>query len=168
MEDKIVSLDRLVEILQLKRSEGNKIGLITGGFDVIHVGHVRLVQFAKEHVDILVAGVEQDETIRLSKGPYRPVNPIAARCDVLSAFYRVDFIFEIPSVFQYGTDEADKRLSEIYRRLKPDFLITNITADRFWEFKKRSALRLGIGFLGQKAPKDNSSSRIARIIQEDI
>jgi len=168
-EEKIISLDRLAEILQLKRSEGKKIGLITGGFDVIHVGHVRLVRFAKEHVDILVVGVEQDETIRLSKGPNRPVNPLVARCDVLSAFYSVNYIFAVPFVFQYGPDEKiDEQYTKLYRQLMPDFLITNTAADSFWELKQKSAQDIGIGFLGQKTPKDTSSSSIAKIIQGEI
>jgi len=168
-QEKIISLDRLAEILQLKRSEGKKIGLITGGFDVIHVGHVRLVRFAKEHVDILVVGVEQDETIRLSKGPNRPVNPLVARCNVLSAFYNVNYIFAVPFVFRYGeVEKADEQYTKLYRQLIPDFLITNITAGSFWELKKKGAQDIGIGFLGQKTPKDTSSSSIAKIIQKDI
>ena len=168
-EEKIVSLDKLAEILQLKKNEGKKIGLITGGFDVIHVGHVRLVRFAKEHIDILVVGVEQDETIQLSKGPNRPVNPLVARCDVLSAFYSVDYIFTVPFVFRYGeVKKADGQYTKLYHQLMPDFLITKITADSFWELKMKGAQDIGIGFLGQITPKDNSSSSIARKIQEEF
>lgn len=168
-EDKIVSLDRLAEILRIKESEGKKIGLITGGFDIMHVGHVRLFQFAKEHVDILVVGVEQDETIRLSKGAHRPVNPLATRCDVLSAFRNVDYIFAVPFVFRYGESEkVDAQYTALYRQLIPHFLITNMPADKYWELKKKGAWETGIGFLGQKTPKDTSSSIISQKIQEDL
>jgi len=168
-EEKIVDLNRLVEILQLKKGEGKTIGLITGGFDIIHVGHIRLFQFAKISTDILVIGVEQDETIRLSKGQLRPVNPLAARCDVLSSVYNVDYIFAVPFVFRYGeVEKVDKQYTKLYRQLMPNFLITNIAADSFWELKQKSAQDIGIGFFGQITPKDTSSSSIAKIIQGEI
>ncbi len=166
--EKIVRLDKLEEILRSYQREGKTVGLITGVFDILHVGHIRLVRFAKKNTDILVVGVEQDETVKLSKGPKSPVNSLAARCDVLSALYSVDYIFAIPSVFKYGTNVADEQLAQIYRRVMPDFLITNITVDTFWERKRISAQDLGIGFLGQVAPKDNSSSLISQKIQEEI
>lgn len=167
--EKIVSPDKLAEIIQQKKAEGKKTGLITGGFDILHVGHIRLFHFAKASTDFLVVGVEQDETMRLSKGPNRPVNPLAARCDVLSAVGSVDYIFTVPFVFKYGEIEiADKQYTNLYRQLKPDFLITSITADGFWRLKDKSAHDLGIGFLAQMALKDNSSSAIARKIQEEI
>ncbi len=168
-EEKIVSLVRLVEILQLKRSEGKKIGLITGAFDIIHRGHISLFRFAKDNVDILAIGVEQDETVTLSKGQNRPINRLADRCEFLSELNSVDYIFAVPFVFQYGAfEKADEQFAEIYRQLMPDFLITNVNADSFWQLKKKRAQELGILFLGQYTPRLTSSSSIADRIQEEI
>lgn len=167
--EKVVSLDRLEEILRLKRDVGEKIGLITGAFDIIHRGHISLFRYAKDRVDVLVIGVEQDRTITLSKGQNRPINQLAYRCDFLSELNSVDYIFAVPFVFQYGAvEKADELFAEIYRNLMPDFLITNVNADSFWELKKKRAQELGILFLGQYTPRPTSSSSIAGKIQEEI
>ena len=166
---KMVQVDKLAEILRLKREEGKKIGLITGGFDIIHRGHISLFRFAKESVDILVIGVEQDKTITISKGKNRPINTLANRCDFLSELNSVDYIFAVPFVFRYGEiDNADRLFAGVYKKLRPDYLITNIDADRFCELKRKRAQEIGIGFLGQKTPKDTSSSSIVNRIEEEI
>ncbi len=168
-DEKIVSLNKLVKILRLKKRAKKKIGLITGGFDIIHKGHISLFRFAKDNTDIVVVGVEQDKTISLSKGQNRPVNRLIDRCEFLSELRSVDYVFAIPFVFRYGEPEKiDKLYAEIYKNIQPDCLITNITADKYWEQKKKRAQDMKIGFLGQETPKDTSSTSIASKIQEEI
>lgn len=76
---KIKTLDQIAGVSVEARKVGKKVGLITGCFDVIHVGHVELFQFAKKHCDVVVVGLDSDETIKLNKGPARPIHNISQR-----------------------------------------------------------------------------------------
>jgi cytidyltransferase-like protein len=51
-----------------------KIGFTNGCFDVLHVGHVRLLGFARDHCDRLIVGLNSDASVRALKGPGRPIN----------------------------------------------------------------------------------------------
>jgi cytidyltransferase-like protein len=167
--EKVVSFDNLIKTVQLKKGEGKKVGLITGGFDVMHLGHTRLFRFAKENVDVLVVGIEQDQTLTLSKGQGRPINNLADRSEFLSELDSVDYVFTIPFVFQYGAlEKADELYAEMYSQLQPDFLISNTVTDRFWELKKKRAEGMGMGFLGQGNRENTSSTLIADKIRGEI
>src|SRR5690606_15215656 len=67
-----------------------------GAFDVVHAGHLAQLRAAREHADILVVGVNTDETIRATKGEKRPIFPLAERVAMLSAFEIVDHVHVFP------------------------------------------------------------------------
>lgn len=73
------TLSQVVKIVTAAKRARKKVGLITGCFDVIHVGHVELFQFAKKYCDVVVVGLDSDETIKLNKGPDRPIHTISQR-----------------------------------------------------------------------------------------
>lgn len=79
MNIKIKTLLQVAEIAAKAKKSGKTVGLITGCFDVIHLGHVELFQFAKKHCDVVVVGLDSDETIKLNKGPGRPIHNISQR-----------------------------------------------------------------------------------------
>ena len=60
---------------------GTRIGYAVGAFDLFHVGHLNLLRHAKQHCDVLVAGVVSDEMLRQVKG-IEPVIPTAERADI--------------------------------------------------------------------------------------
>jgi D-beta-D-heptose 7-phosphate kinase/D-beta-D-heptose 1-phosphate adenosyltransferase len=72
------------------RSQGFRIAFTNGCFDVLHSGHVELLQFARSKGDVLLVGVNDDESVQRLKGPTRPVNPLADRLEVLAALEAVD------------------------------------------------------------------------------
>lgn len=76
---KIKTLSQIVKMAAAARKKGQKVGLITGCFDVVHAGHVDLFRFAKKHCDLVVVGLDSDETIKLNKGPNRPIHNISQR-----------------------------------------------------------------------------------------
>lgn len=93
MPNKIVTKDQLVEQLQALQARGSRVVFTNGCFDLMHIGHTRYLQAAKALGDLLVVGVNSDESVRsLDKSPDRPIVPEAQRAEVLAALGCVDFV----------------------------------------------------------------------------
>ena len=93
MSDKIVTKEQLVEQLRARRVRGARVVFTNGCFDLMHIGHTRYLQAAKALGDLLVVGVNSDESVRsLDKAPDRPIVPEAQRAEVLAALGCVDFV----------------------------------------------------------------------------
>ena len=71
---------------------GDKIVATNGCFDILHAGHVSYLELARELGDILVVGINDDETVRDLKGVGRPINHIDDRVKVLSSIRYVDLV----------------------------------------------------------------------------
>ena len=69
-----------------------KIVFTNGCFDIMHVGHVKLLREAKSHGDLLVVGLNSDESVKQIKGPKRPVIPLEERAEVLAAIEYVNYV----------------------------------------------------------------------------
>lgn len=82
----------LAGVLEGHRRKGKTIVFTNGCFDVIHVGHVRLLKFARAQGDILVVGVNDDASVTRLKGPGRPVLPLDQRLRVLAGLAAVDYV----------------------------------------------------------------------------
>lgn len=74
------------------RNDGLRVGFTNGCFDVLHLGHIRLLQFCRERCDRLVVGLNSDASVRRLKGPNRPVNAEEDRAEVLAALNDVDAV----------------------------------------------------------------------------
>jgi D-beta-D-heptose 7-phosphate kinase/D-beta-D-heptose 1-phosphate adenosyltransferase len=77
---------------ELAGREGETVVFTNGVFDLLHPGHVELLQFARGQGDILVVGVNDDASVRRLKGDKRPIFPLAERLEVLAALACVDYI----------------------------------------------------------------------------
>lgn len=77
---------------ELAQRLGEKIVFTNGVFDLIHPGHIELLQFARAQGDILVVGINDDESVRRLKGEKRPIFPLAERMEVLAALACVDYV----------------------------------------------------------------------------
>ena len=87
---KIVTPNKLDKI---KRNLIKKSFVFTNGcFDLLHVGHIRFLKKAKSFGDFLIVGLNSDRSVRIIKGPKRPIIPQAQRAEVLSAIESVDYI----------------------------------------------------------------------------
>ena len=150
------------------KEEGKKTGLITGCFDILHLGHIEVFRFAKKRVDILVVGVDSDESIRISKGEKRPFNSLQKRMDFLQEISLVDYTFPIIGVIPFGSNKASKVHKSLLRKLKPDYLITGVVADKFWKDKKKVAKELGIKFLADERRRGSESTKIIEKLEEEL
>lgn len=66
------------------------LGFTNGAYDLLHLGHLRTLEFARAHCDRLVVGVNSDASVRFHKGSGRPINPVADRVAILKALRCVD------------------------------------------------------------------------------
>jgi rfaE bifunctional protein nucleotidyltransferase chain/domain len=73
--EKIATLDEVKRRVEQSRREGRTVALANGCFDLLHVGHVRYLAGARAEADVLVVGVNGDESVRRLKGAGRPLLP---------------------------------------------------------------------------------------------
>ncbi|MGB0670786.1 MAG: D-glycero-beta-D-manno-heptose-7-phosphate kinase [Rhodospirillales bacterium] len=93
VEAKILARDAAALKVRDWRDRGLKVGFTNGCFDILHPGHVSLLNQAKSHCDRLVVGLNSDSSVRrLGKGPNRPINAEGARATVLAALGMVDAV----------------------------------------------------------------------------
>lgn len=90
---KILSLKDAVATAKRLRKSGKKLVTTNGCFDLLHVGHVRSLAFARAQGDVLFVGINSDASVRANKGPERPVIPARERAEMLAALSFVDYVF---------------------------------------------------------------------------
>jgi len=100
----------LIERIKKLKKEGKKIVSVSGSFDVLHSGHIDLLQKAKKQGDVLVVLLNSDRSIRAYKGPGRPINSQKDRAKILAAIKYVNYII----IFNEITPE------KILDKIKPD------------------------------------------------
>src|SRR5256885_3943909 len=93
---KIIGIEALAERARDLRAKGKKLVATNGCFDLLHVGHVRYLQAARELGDALAVGLNDDQSVRELKGPGRPLNNAQDRAEVLSALACVDWVTIFP------------------------------------------------------------------------
>ena len=103
----------LEAVLEGWRRDGRRIVFTNGCFDVLHVGHVDYLRFARSAGDVLLVGVNDDASVGRLKGPERPVNPLSDRMRVLAALEMVD------AVVSFSEDTP----ARIVERVTPDVLV---------------------------------------------
>ncbi|PCH85599.1 MAG: bifunctional heptose 7-phosphate kinase/heptose 1-phosphate adenyltransferase [Piscirickettsiaceae bacterium] len=108
-----VTADELDIAITTARVNGEKIVLTNGCFDILHPGHVRYLQQAKDLGDRLIILVNDDASVGRLKGPERPINPLETRAEMLSALACVDWVCEF-------TEDSPR---EHICRILPDVLV---------------------------------------------
>jgi rfaE bifunctional protein nucleotidyltransferase chain/domain len=93
LENKIVSLEQLIPIVQKLKADGKIIVTNNGSYDIVHLGHILGLFEAKQQGDILIVGVNSDFSVRSYKDPSRPINDEYMRARVLAALSCTDYIF---------------------------------------------------------------------------
>lgn len=92
MDDKVMGLDRLLRRVAAWRSVGQRIVFTNGCFDILHVGHIRLLEQARLRGDRLLVGLNSDVSVGQLKGPLRPVVNQDERARILAALSAVDAV----------------------------------------------------------------------------
>lgn len=112
-ERKVATLAEAVECAERWRLRGRRVGFTNGCFDLLHPGHISLLTQARAACDVLVVGLNSDESVQRLKGPTRPVQAETARATVLASLSSVDLVV----IFGEDTPET------LIRALRPDVLV---------------------------------------------
>jgi rfaE bifunctional protein nucleotidyltransferase chain/domain len=88
----VLDATALAQRLSELRRAGKKIAFANGHFDMLHVGHLRYLKGARQEGDILVVGINDDDSVRRLKGPGRPIMPATERAELVAALQPVDLV----------------------------------------------------------------------------
>jgi D-glycero-beta-D-manno-heptose 1-phosphate adenylyltransferase len=145
--EKILSRDGLREVLEEHRRAGRKIVLANGGFDLLHVGHVRYLRAARAEGDVLVVAINSDASTRKLKGEGRPILTERARATLVAALEAVSYVV----IF----DELN--VESLLHEFHPDVHAkgTDYTAETVPERKLAKLLGIRVAIVGD--PKNHST-----------
>lgn len=110
---RLVTLNELLRLRETWRRAGQRLVFTNGCFDILHRGHVEYLQQARTNGDILVVGLNSDESVARLKGEGRPIVPQEDRAVILAALACVDY------VVYFAQDTPD----ELIRALAPEVLV---------------------------------------------
>ena len=146
-ESKIVSRQKLNSLVAEHKKRGQRVVFANGCFDILHVGHVRYLEAARQYGDILIVAVNSDASARSLKGPRRPILDESARARLVAALRAVDYvvIFSEPTV------------APLLRDLLPDVHAkgTDYSADTVPEGAIAKDLGIQVAIVGD--PKNHST-----------
>jgi rfaE bifunctional protein nucleotidyltransferase chain/domain len=154
---RILDRNRLIARVAIARKHGARIVLANGCFDVLHVGHIRYLEGAKQLGDVLVVGVNSDEQVRAQKGEGRPLVPERERAEIIAAIRAVDFV----TIFTEPTVE------QLLLSIRPDIHAkgTDYTEDTVPERNVVRSFGGRVMIVGD--PKDHSSTEMVRKVIGD-
>ena len=111
----IIPFNQLKHKVDFLRSKNKDLKIIAtnGCFDILHVGHIRSLQKAKTHGDLLIVGLNSDSSVNKLKGKNRPINNENERAEILAALACIDLV----TIF--NEDTAEKFLETV----KPDVYV---------------------------------------------
>ena len=142
--------DLLAEKIEQMKSQGKRIVFANGCFDILHVGHIRYLNGAKQCGDILILAVNGDESMADLKQGNRPIMPESERVEILESLEMVDYVtlFDEPTV-----DSLLLKLKPHVHAKGTDYTTENVP-------ERETVLSYGgeIAIVGD--PKDHSSSTI--------
>src|SRR5277367_3725432 len=145
--EKILSREGVHDVLDEHRRAGRKIVFANGVFDLLHVGHVRYLEAARNEGDVLVVGINSDSSSRKLKGPGRPILTERARATLVAALRAANYVV----IF----DELD--VNSLLKELQPDVHAkgTDYTADTVPERELAALLGIRVAIVGD--PKQHST-----------
>ena len=113
IKDKIKSPHALKKIVVRLKAKGKRIGFTNGCFDILHCGHIRYLQEARRGVDILIAALNDDSSVKRLKGRTRPIFPLKDRTKVVAGLEAIDYV-------TYFKEDTPAKIITIIR---PDIII---------------------------------------------
>ncbi|HEX7191785.1 MAG TPA: adenylyltransferase/cytidyltransferase family protein [Thermoanaerobaculia bacterium] len=146
----ILDQEKLLAAVERERANGKTIAFANGIFDLLHVGHLRYLQAAAREGDVLVVGVNSDDSTRMLKGDGRPLMRENERAEIVSAIRGVGYVM----IFH------DKSPARLIAALKPDVHCkgTDYTPDSVPEAEIVRSYGGRVAIVGD--PKDHSTTEL--------
>ncbi len=113
IDKKIISIPQAQEIIETATKDRRMVVFTNGCFDILHVGHLQLLEKAKSFGDILIVGLNSDRSVRKLKGAMRPILPQRDRARLLAALAMVDYVV----IFDEDTPH------ELLSQIRPHILV---------------------------------------------
>ncbi len=113
IRSKLTTVPQLIQIIRRLQREGRRVVFTNGCFDILHPGHVQLLERAKRLGDVLIVAINSDRSVKALKGPRRPLLPQGARAIVVAALASVDYV----TIFDELTPAS------LIERLRPEVLV---------------------------------------------
>lgn len=153
--EKVVERRRLREVARELRAQSKKIVFANGCFDILHVGHIRYLEGARDEGDALIVGVNADSSVCGLKGPGRPILDQRARALLVAALRVVDYVV----IF------AEPNVESLLDEIRPDVHAkgTDYTAESVPE--RAAADRLGIRVAIVGDPKNHSTRELLQTVR---
>ena len=147
----VIERERLAELLASQQEREQRIVFTNGVFDLLHLGHLRYLRQARRLGDLLVVGVNSDESTRQLKGSHRPLVPEAERAELLAALDCVDYV----TVFAERTAEATLSLlqPEVYVKGADYAERANRRQDTLLDAEELRLMLVSNASLGERLPE---------------
>ena len=164
----IKSINDLSKLVLVQKNKGKRVGLVVGAFDVMHLGHINLFRLAKKHVDTLIVGLDNDKTLKITKGEKRPINNYYRRSQFLSELSLVDYVFKIGRVFKHGDTKSSDYFLSLYKKIGPTHIFTHTETDSQGLNRKRMAKVLSIKFIPDATKTVTHTSDILKKLESEM
>lgn len=146
---RILDRNRLIARVAIQRKNGARIVLANGCFDLLHVGHIRYLEGAKQLGDVLIVGINSDDQVKILKGN-RPFIPERERAEIIASLRAVDYV----TIFSEPT------VTELIKAIRPDIHAkgTDYTVDTVPERDVVRSYGGRVAIVGD--PKNHSSTEM--------
>jgi rfaE bifunctional protein nucleotidyltransferase chain/domain len=152
----IRDIDTLKKIVEEERRKGKKIIFGNGCFDLLHVGHIRYLEAARALGDLLIVGINDDESLMSLGKRNGVITPAAERAEILAALRAVDYVIAF----------SEPTVERLLRELKPDVHAkgTDYTVETVPEREIVRSYGGEIAIVGD--PKDHSTRDIIELVRQ--
>jgi len=156
-DTKIFTISNINKIVSSLHKSRKSIVLVGGCFDLLHIGHIKFLEEAKKHGDVLVVLLESDDKVRRLKGKNRPLFTATERAKVLSSINFVDYLVVLP----FTNSDAD--YENIITQIRPS-VIALTQHDLHLAKKRGHATRVGAKLVVVPHFKTHSTSKLANML----
>lgn len=142
----ILTINDISELSNHLHQESKKIVLVGGCFDLLHFGHITLLEKAKKQADVLVVLLESDKRIQFLKGSDRPLHTQMQRAHMLLALKSVDYVVLLPNTM------SDNEYAAVVKQLQPAIIATTKGSD-------------SLRYITKQAQENNARVRLVELVK---
>lgn len=157
----IISFEQTKTLGEELQRQGKYVVLTGGCFDLLHIGHITLLEKAREQGDILIVLLESDKRITKLKGSDRPLHTQRQRAHMLSSLRPVDYIILLPDSM------TDADYDAVVKQLQPAIIATTQGSDSM-QYIQEQANMVGAGIFLVEPMTNMSTSRIVDIVTKEF